>query len=171
MIHAYRELFGEVNVHVLFFEDLKADSQRFLERFSEILNVDYHALPFDEDFNKQLSPNELAIKREINESYPHTFGKGVYHPVDTHRYAPYLTDGESGELDAEHYFDYYVRHGLGAVAEKIATKAKFPGLDMSWSGKYGTRILSEYEQDNRLCFEEMKYPQFEEFSYMNLTRD
>ena len=171
VIDLYRKLFGEKNVHILFFEDLKADSKRFLERFSEILNVDYHALPFDGDFNKQLSPNELAIKRIINDSYPHTFEKGTYHPVDTHRYVPYLTDEESGELDVEHYFDYYVRHGLGAVAEKIATKAKFPELDMSWSGKYGTKILSEYEQDNRACFEKFKFLQFEEFSYTNLTRD
>ncbi len=169
VIRSYSELFGSDHVHVMFFEDLKADSASFLKELSSNLGFDYHALPLDEEFNRQLSAKELAIKRYMNEKYPHTFEKGVYHPVDTHRYVPHLTNNCTEELEFEHYFDYHLRNGLWGISEEIAKKIELPVLDLSWKGEYAEQILEAYTESNRKLCEVSGDSRYQKYGYTDLT--
>ncbi|MDB2310621.1 hypothetical protein N9V19_01340 [Opitutales bacterium] len=169
VIRSYSELFGEDHVHVMFFEDLKEDSASFLKDISSNLGFDYYELPLDKEFNQQLSNEELAVKRYMNEKYPHTFEMGVYHPADTHRYVPYLTNNCTEELGFEHYFDYHLRNGLCEIAKKVARETQLPTLDLSWKGEYAETILDAYNESNRELHRLSGDSRYQKYGYTELN--
>lgn len=72
LIKTYKDLFGEKNVHVLLFEDLKLDSERFIDDLCRIIRVDETKLPQNigkKIVNRRYSAGEMKLMR-ITQTFP-----------------------------------------------------------------------------------------------------
>lgn len=166
----YADLFNVSNVQILFFEELKEDSADFFRKLSSGIGISYYSLNMDKEYNKQLSDQELAIKRILNERYPHTFGAGKLQVTDTHRYVPYYSKELNQPVPAEVFFDYHVRKTLNRLTGNLTDLVNVPGIQLDWTGKYGEKILHYFEEHNHLFAE--KNTGFNEplnrYKYLNL---
>ncbi len=150
VVTLYSEYFEKENIHLFFFEDLKKDNSKFLKDISNAIEIDYYNLSFSKEYNKQLDSKELNIKRMLNEKYPHTFGKGIYREIDTHRFIPYFTDELNDQIDDDVFIDYQTRNQFNVLSSLIKSKINTPKLNLSWENKYGELILQLFSESNKV---------------------
>jgi hypothetical protein len=142
VIKTYEELFGANNIEILFFEDLKNDKEAFVKSFSKAIGAEYYTLNMDKEYNKQLDLKELSIKRMLNAKYPHTFGKGKYETVDTHRYVPYFTEELGVEVPDDVYIDYFTRSHFNKLSNVLKEKIVVDDIEINWDSTVANKLLN-----------------------------
>jgi hypothetical protein len=150
VVSVYERYFGKENIHIFTFEDFKTKQTEFLSSLSDFLTIKSDLIPeITTHYNKQLSNEALAVKRIMNEKYPHTSEKGFYNPFDNHRYIPYYTDELKTEVPFDVFFDYHLRHKLCMAAESIAEKTEVKSLDLSYDKKFDAVFKEHFGESNK----------------------
>ncbi len=155
VIGVYAKYFGKENIHIIPFESFKKNSEVFLKKLANILDVQNDLITsIDKIYNRQLSDETLEVKRLMNEKYKHSFENGFYQVFDNHRYVPYFTDELNKTVPFEVHLDYQVRHHLTKAAERIASLTDIDKIDLNISNINQKRFTKLFADSNSILEKE-----------------
>lgn len=151
----FSNLFGQENIHVLFFENYRVGDKLMLDdnnnilllsHLDNILGISHHDMEFGH-FNVAIPSNKLEQLTELNKKYPHGLGQNLFETAEKHRMLKYLeVDLELDPEEINLYSDVKTKRKLISEVKQMP-----PGKDMSYncSNKVSSWMREFYVNGNK----------------------
>lgn len=152
-IDVYNNIFGEENVLVLCYEDLKNAPDKFMTDLSKFIGISNNApvLPIE---NRGLSKQTLFLRRIMNRIVTYDMGQP--------RFMPNMRP--PGGSPSRKNFRYLYKVGTLRLLSLIDSICQFKNFQLPFSEKWVNRIKGLYSESNKKLYEKYKLP-LKEYSY------